>query len=55
MFGSDSGLLLHTLIHTHSHTHICVAAEKGAVPLLGFHKSKSPGLFGTTGIVVLFY
>ena len=59
MFGSDSGLPQHTRslshTHTHTHTHICVPAEQGAVPLLGFHISKSPGCFGTAGVVVLFY
>lgn len=47
----------HTHIHTqtHEHTHICVPAEQGAVPLLGFHISKSLGCFGTAGVVVLFY
>lgn len=53
MFGSDSGLPLHT--RAHIHTHICVPAEQGAVPLLGFHISKSLGCFGTAGVVVLFY
>lgn len=51
MFGSDSGLPL----HTRARTHICVPAEQGAVPLLGFHISKALGCFGTAGIVVLFY
>ena len=45
--------LTHSLAHIH--THICAPAEQGAVPLLGFHISKSLGCFGTAGVVVLFY